>query len=146
MAAGSWGRIFLEHVARNINPFLWEMLCKDDSSKCLGNIVLVETRCWSDQVSEQLLFLSHICKEATFLRLSPSLLPHYHLSFVHHIHHQEQEHPGDTLVSAHGANKDLEEEASGLAWDPDRLKLCHWPEQQQSVIGFWNGRHLCFSI
>lgn len=61
MAAGSGGRGFLEHVARNINPFLWEMLCKDDSSKCLGNIVLMETRHWSDQVLEQLLYLPLIC-------------------------------------------------------------------------------------
>lgn len=35
---------FGECVARNINVFLWDMLCKDGSSKCLGNIVLMETR------------------------------------------------------------------------------------------------------
>lgn len=62
MAAGSWGRVFLECVARNINPFLSEMLCEDGSNKCLGNIVLIETRHGNDQVSEQLLFLPHICE------------------------------------------------------------------------------------
>lgn len=63
MAAGNWGHVFLEHVARNINPFLWEMLCKDVSASCerLGNIVLMETECKNDWVSEQLLFLPYIC-------------------------------------------------------------------------------------
>lgn len=48
MEAGNWGHVFLEHVARNINPFLREMLCKDGSCECLGNIVLMETRCRND--------------------------------------------------------------------------------------------------
>lgn len=40
---------------------------------------------------------SHLwLSEATILRLSSSLLPHYHPGFEHHINHQEQEHPGDT--------------------------------------------------
>lgn len=83
---------FWECVARNINVFLWEMLCKDGSSKCLGNIVLMETRRGNGRVSEQLLFLPRICdfrvhhlKAQSF---SPSSLPS-NLSFEHHIRHQE---------------------------------------------------------
>lgn len=97
MAARSWGHVFLECFARNINPFLWEMLCKDGSSKCLGSIVLMETRCGNDRVSEQLLFIPHICDfrahHSKAQSFSPSSLPS-HLSFEHHVHHQELGHHG----------------------------------------------------
>lgn len=98
---GTGDTFFLEHVARNINPFLWEMLCKDDSSKCLGNIVLMERRWERSGLRTTLISSSHLwLSEATILRLSPSLLPHYRLNFEHHVCHQAQEHPG-TLQSLH---------------------------------------------
>lgn len=70
---------FFGHVATNINAFLWEMLCKGGSGEWLGSIVLMETRCRNDRVSEQLLLLptsvtcrAHLPKALSF---SPSSSP-----------------------------------------------------------------------